>query len=146
MKISTRGQYGTRAVLELALRYGTGPVQVRDIAERQEISERYLENILNSLRKHGIVASVRGANGGYQLNRDPSLITVGDVIRALEGPLDVVECTGGTPCIRVRQCATQLVWNSLKCVIEKELDSTTLRDLMEKNRELAGRQGIEYHI
>lgn len=110
MKFSTKGRYETRAVLELALRYGTWPVQVRDIAERQEIAERYLENILNSLRKDGIVRSVRGANGVYQLNLDPSQITVGDVIRALKGPLDVVECTGGgTSCIRVRRCAMQQV-------------------------------------
>ena len=94
MKLSTRGRYGTRAVLELALRYGTGPVLVREIAESQEISERYLENILNALRKSGIVTSARGVGRRVSTLPDPSRITVGEVVRSLEGPLDVVECTG----------------------------------------------------
>jgi Rrf2 family protein len=146
MKLSTRGRYGTRAVLELALRYGTGPVQVREIAESQEISERYLENILNTLRKSGIVISSRGAGGGYQLSRDPSRITVGEVVRSLEGPLDVVDCTGDRVCGRESSCVTFHVWNRLKILIEHELDSVTLQDLVKQNRQLNKIKALDYHI
>ncbi len=146
MKLSTKGRYGTRAVLELALRYGTGPVLVREISESQQISERYLENILNSLRKNGILASTRGANGGYQLTRDPAHITVGEVVRALEGPLDVVDCTGNRQCGRYSQCAAYLIWNKLKTVIEHELDSITIEDMVKMDRQLGGKPSIEYHI
>ncbi|MHB9029859.1 MAG: RrF2 family transcriptional regulator [Candidatus Latescibacterota bacterium] len=146
MKLSTRGRYGTRAVLELALRYGTGPVLVREIAESQEISERYLENILNALRKSGIVTSARGVGGGYQLSRDPSRITVGEIVRSLEGPLDVVECTGGMVCSRVGKCVTFHVWNRLKTLIENELDSVTLQNLVEQDRQLNKSEIIEYQI
>ncbi len=136
MKVSTKGRYGTRAVLELALRYGSGPVLVREISESQEISERYLENILNSLRKSGIVISTRGAGGGYQLSREPAQITVGEVVRSLEGPLDVVECTGGMPCSRSSQCAAIQIWQKLKTLIENELDSITIDDMVRMDREL----------
>jgi Rrf2 family protein len=146
MKVSTKGRYGTRAVLELARRYGQGPVLVREISERQEISERYLENILNALRKSGIVVSARGAGGGYQLARNPAEITVGDVVRSLEGPLDVVECTGPRPCERNSRCATYRVWNNLKSAIERELDSVTIADMLETDREFIRNAGIDYHI
>ena len=137
IKLSTKGRYGTRAVLELAVRYGSGPVQVREIAESQAISERYLENILNALRKNGIVASTRGAAGGYQLTRHPSRITLGEVIRSLEGPIDIVDCTGNNPCARVSRCASFLVWKRLKQVIEQELDSITIEDMVKTDRSLA---------
>lgn len=146
MKLSTKGRYGTRAALELALHYGAGPVLVRDISKSQDISERYLENILNALRKSGIVTSSRGARGGYQLNRDPAEITIGDVIRAVEGPLDVVDCTGKSECERMCTCSTNEVWRRLKEVIERELDSISLRDLADRDRILRAKQSADYII
>ncbi len=146
MKLSTRGRYGTRALLELARRYGTGPMLVREISENQRISERYLENILNTLRKSGIVVSARGANGGYKLARQPSLITIGEIVRSLEGPLDVVECTGSMTCSQSQTCAAHFVWSKLKTLIENELDSITLEDLVRKDLELGNQAVIEYYI
>jgi Rrf2 family transcriptional regulator, cysteine metabolism repressor len=146
MKVSTKGRYGVRAVLELALRQGAGPMLVREISENQKISERYLENILNALRKSGIVTSTRGAGGGYQLTRSPAEITVGDVVRSLEGPLDVVECTGSRQCGRLENCAAFHVWNKLKTVIERELDGTTIADMVNMDRDLSSRIINNYHI
>ena len=110
MRISTKGRYGVRAALELSLNYGTGPVMVRQIAKNQGISERYLEQILNTLRTTQIVKSTRGAKGGYELAKQPSEITVGDVLKALEGPFDIVPCTSNNDCERLPQCAACPVW------------------------------------
>ena len=126
MKISTKGRYGTRAALELSLRYGSGPVMVREIADSQEISERYLEHILNTLRTSGFLRSTRGPKGGYELARAPSEITLGDIVRSLEGPLDVVSCTGDYECGRASECATFYVWKEIKETIENVLYSITL--------------------
>ena len=136
MKISTKGRYGARAALELAIRYGSGPVMVREIAENQDISERYLEHILNRLRTTGLLRSTRGAKGGYELSRPPAEITVGDIIRALEGPLDVVSCTGNYECGRATECATVTVWKEVKEAIENILDSITLEELSKQQQNL----------
>ena len=146
MKISTKGRYGVRATLELSFRYGSGPVMVREISESQEISERYLEHILNTLRTSGFVMSTRGAKGGYELARNPSEITLGDIIRSLEGPLDVVSCTGDYNCERVTECATFYVWKEIKEGIEKVLNSITLKELAERQCKLVNRGLIEYNI
>ena len=146
MKISTKGRYGTRAALELSLRYGTGPVMVREIAENQGISERYLEQILNTLRTSKLVNSTRGARGGYELSKAPSEITIGDIIRSLEGPLDVVSCTGDHDCEKEMECATYYVWKEIKDAIEKVLDSITLKELVSRKRKIANHNFIEYNI
>ena len=146
MKISTKGRYGARAALELSLRYGSGPVMVREISESQEISERYLEHILNTLRTSGLVKSTRGAKGGYELAKAPSEITLGDIVRSLEGPLDVVSCTGDYECERVTECATFYVWKEIKETIEKVLNSVTLKNLAERQSKLINRGSIEYNI
>jgi len=146
MKISTKGRYGARAALELSLRYGSGPVMVREISESQGISERYLENILNTLRTSGLVKSTRGARGGYELSKAPSGITLFDIIRSLEGPLDVVSCTGGEECGRAAECATIYVWKEIKEKIEKVLSSITLEDLAERERKLINHGLTEYSI
>jgi len=146
MKISTKGRYGTRAVLELSLRYGSGPVMVREISKSQGISERYLEQILNTLRTVGIVKSTRGARGGYELAKTPAEITVGDIIQALEGPLDVVSCTGDYDCIKEVECATFYVWKEVKEAIEKVLNSFTLKKLAERKRKLTNQKLVEYNI
>ena len=146
MKLSTRGRYGARAALELALQYGSGPVMVREIAEHQEISERYLEHILNSLRASGIVRSTRGARGGYELARIPSDITLGDVIRSLEGPLDVVNCTYDNSCRRAPGCVTWEIWCEVRDAIEGVLDGVTLEDLVTRHRRKGALDTRDYTI
>ena len=146
MKISTKGRYGVRAILELSLRYGSGPVMVREISESQEISERYLEHILNTLRTSGLLISTRGAKGGYELAKPPSEITLGEIVRTLEGPLDVVSCTGDYECKRMVKCATFNVWKEVKEKIENVLNSITLEKLAEQQGRLINQGLIEYNI
>jgi len=135
MKISTKGRYGVRAMYELALRSGGEVVITKVIAEQQGISEKYLEQILTPLRKAGLVRSVRGAQGGYQLARAPETITVGDIVRVLEGPIQPVECvsdTGvdGQACVRSAVCPARRVWQKIGDCAAQVLDSVTLADLV----------------
>ncbi|MCD6308002.1 MAG: Rrf2 family transcriptional regulator [Candidatus Latescibacteria bacterium] len=146
MKISTKGRYGARASMELALRFGAGPVMVREIAQNQQISERYLEQILNTLRTSELVKSTRGAKGGYELAKAPSEITLGDIIRSLEGPLDIVPCAQECDYGRRAECATCFVWQEVKESIEKVLDSITLKALTERHNRLRKQGIIEYNI
>lgn len=149
MKISTRGQYGVRAMVELALNYGRGPMSLKDIAERQGLSEHYLEQLLGALRKAGLVSSVRGAYGGYELNKSPEDILVGDIVRVLEGPIAPVECVSDTReqvCSRIDSCVTHLLWEMLKDAIEDVLDSVTLKDLCVKAKEMQSQNNYMYYI
>lgn len=134
MRISTRGKYGVRAMLELAMGYGQGPIPLKVIAERQQISEHYLEQLMGTLRRAGLVNSVRGAQGGYELAFPPGEIKIGQIIRVLEGPIAPVECVedGVDPaCERFEACATRLLWERLRDSMTEVLDSTTLTDLCE---------------
>lgn len=147
MRLSTKGQYGLRAALDLADRYGEGPVPLNTVAEREEISEHYLEQIMGQLRKAGVVTSIRGAQGGYQLSRSPEEITAADVIDALDGPMVPVECLsddGG--CKRSSFCAAQNLWKRLADAMDSVLGSTTLADLVEENRQNRGNEGFMYFI
>lgn len=146
MKLSTKGRYGARAALELANRYGCGLVMVRQIAESQDISMRYLEHILNVLRASGLVKSTRGAKGGYELAKHPSEITLGEIIRSLEGPMNIVPCLDDDTCERKPICAMYEVWKKIKESIDKVLDSLTLEDMRKRDRELSQAQGHEYTI
>ena len=146
MKLSTKGRYGARAALDLAIKYGSGLVMVREIAESQDISMRYLEHILNALRAAGIVKSTRGAKGGYELARSPSEITLGEIIRALEGPMDIVPCIGNNDCGRMSKCVMCEIWNEVKIAIDGVLDSITLSDMMKRNDELNKNHAYEYVI
>ena len=146
MKLSTRGRYGARAAFELAKHYGEGPIMVRQIAKRQEISERYLEQILNSLRTAELVKSTRGARGGYELARQPADITIGEVVRNLEGPFDIVPCTSESECGRIAECITCDIWAEVKTAIENVLDNITLADLVEKDRLRKEPGRIDYAI
>ncbi len=146
MKLSTKGRYGARAALELALRYGGGPVMVREIADCQNISERYLEHILNALRASGIVRSTRGAHGGYELAKPPETVTLGDVVRSLEGPLDIVACTHDGDCERADMCVTMNIWRDVRNAVESVLDGVTLEELVNRHRRLAGGATAEYTI
>jgi len=146
MKLSTKGRYGARAALELAVRYGSGPVMVRQIAESQNISVRYLEHILNVLRASSIVKSTRGARGGYELARKPTEITLGEIIRSLEGPLDIVPCTEDHSCKRLSECIMIEIWGEVKNAIENIIDSVTLADMAGKLDNLNKHQANEYII
>ena len=133
MRLSTKGRYGTRLMLELALCHGKGPVLLKDIAKRQRISEGYLEHLLPPLKASGLVNSTRGAHGGYTLAKAPSKITLKEVIEALEGPLSLVECVNvPSVCERVRSCVTRNIWKELGKKISQTLASVTLKDMIIK--------------
>ncbi len=132
MKISTKGRYALRLMLDLAL-YNTGdPVSLKDIAKRQEISEKYLEQIIAILNKAGFVRSIRGAQGGYVLRKEPKEYTVGDILRLTEGSLAPVACVGddGDTCEREKDCVTVRVWSMLNDAINNVVDNLTLEDLI----------------
>ncbi|MBF4500125.1 Rrf2 family transcriptional regulator [Savagea sp. SN6] len=124
MKISTRGRYGLTVVVELGRHYGKGPIPLRQIAATYDLSEAYLEQLVPPLRNSGLVKSVRGAYGGYKLARDPETITAGDVIRLLEGPIQVVE---GIEDGKVEQ---KKLWHEMSEAIRHVLDTTTIADLL----------------
>jgi Rrf2 family protein len=132
MKISTKEQYGLRAVAELAARHGDGPVSLNDVAQAQGISLAYLEQIIPSLRNAGLIISKRGAKGGYELAYSPEKVTVGDVLRALDGDILPVLCVRQEdvrPCERGDICAARTVWQNVHDRVVETLDRMTLADL-----------------
>ncbi len=133
MKISTRTRYGLRAMADLASNYRGSPIQVREIAERQGISGRYLEHIMLALKKAGLVESISGAGGGYLLTRDASSITAFEIVRALEGSLSPVPCVDHMNiCARSAGCRVSRLWERVRKSMVDTLDSTTLAELAEK--------------
>ena len=135
MKFTAREQYGLRAMVELARRYGDGPVSLSEVARIQGLSQGYLEQVAGGLRRAGLLISRRGAAGGYILAREPAAITVGDVIRVLEGEIVPMTCVASEdicapPCTRKGQCVTRDVWLTVRMQLEKTLDNTTLADLV----------------
>ena len=139
MKISTKGRYALCLMLDLAL-YVTGePVSIKDVSRRQDISEKYLEQIISILNKAGCVRSVRGPQGGYLLKYKPEEYTVGMILRLTEGDLAPVSCVGdeGMECERKADCVTIRVWEKLNDAINDVVDHITLADLMEWQREKA---------
>ncbi len=134
MKMSTRGRYGLRVMLELALREGKDPVLMSDIAEAQHISRKYMHSLLSRLKGAGLVRAVRGMGGGYLLNRAPADITVFEILETLEGSLYPLECTY-TPniCPRMETCVARDVWLEIKGSIEKLLTGMTLEDLVQRH-------------
>lgn len=133
MKISTKGKYGIRAMLDLAIHATESHVPLKSIAERQKISEPYLEQLFSTLKKSGLVISVRGAQGGYKLSRHPNQISVGQILRALEGPLAPVNCVvdDENECERADACVSRIIWERIRDSINKVVDSMTLNDLVE---------------
>ena len=147
MKLSTRGQYGTRALLELALSWGKGPVQLKDIAQRQNISLHYLEHLITPLIAAEIVRSTRGARGGVWLARHPQEIKLSEVIGPLEGSSAPVECLNSPEsCSRSDSCVTRDIWDELKKAIDGVLESTTLQDLVERQKEKKPPEQPMYYI
>ncbi|NLZ39110.1 MAG: Rrf2 family transcriptional regulator [Firmicutes bacterium] len=136
MKISAKGEYGLRAMAILALEYHTGPVPLREIAKREEISHQFLEQIFISLRHAGLINSVRGAKGGYTLAKAPAKIKVGDIIRVLEGPIAPVDCVAKNAeaaCSRSTFCLTKGIWQRLRDSMTEVLDDITLADVIKKS-------------
>jgi Rrf2 family cysteine metabolism transcriptional repressor len=147
MQVSTRGRYGLRSMVDLVLHANEGPLALRTIAERQGLSESYLEQVFNSLRKAGLVKSIRGAQGGYELGRPATEISVGDVLRALEGPILPVYCVGeanGSLCPREDFCITRPFWEELKDLINNFLDQKSLYDLAEQARSAMPEEPMYY--
>ena len=137
MRLSTRGRYGLRAMLDMAIDQSDGPITLNSISERQGVSIGYLEQLMVPLKKEGLIRSVRGAQGGYLLARDPKDIPVGDIIRALEGPIAPVACVSEDypeECDRAEGCVTRLVWAKVRDSIVEVLDSLTLYALVEEAR------------
>jgi len=146
MRISTRGRYALRAMVDLALHASGGPILRQDIAERQGISADYVAQLFRRLRAAGLVEAVKGPGGGYRLARGAEMIRAGDVVRAVEGPVAVVHCTipGDEPtCQRVGRCVTHLLWKRLSETMQEFLDSVTLKDLCDEARQLSGIAGDE---
>ncbi|MDI3540675.1 HTH-type transcriptional regulator CymR [Koleobacter methoxysyntrophicus] len=145
MKLSTKGRYGVRAMFDLAQHYGQGPIPLNSIAQRQNISEPYLEHLISSLRKGGLVRSIRGAQGGYMLAKKPSDITVGDIIRILEGPLAPTECVAegehAVQCENANNCITRGVWEKVRNGLKEVMDSITLQDMCDKAAKLKEKDG-----
>ncbi|MBN1176282.1 MAG: Rrf2 family transcriptional regulator [Dehalococcoidales bacterium] len=135
MKLSTRARYGTRALLDLARHEGERPVQLKEIAGRQDISLHYLEHIIAPLVGAGIVKSIRGARGGLQLIRHPEDVKLGEVIQLLEGAITPVDCIGDpASCERADLCVTRDIWCDVKKAIDATLDAVTLQDLVDKQK------------
>jgi Rrf2 family protein len=117
LKLSTRGNYGVRAVYELARHYGKGPLQIKQISERQDIPPRYLEQLLHRLKKGGIITSIRGPSGGYELSDDPVNLSVGDIFRILEGPFHMAGCVQSVDkrhCSRNGNCISNQLWSKVQ--------------------------------
>jgi Rrf2 family protein len=147
MKLSTRTRYGTRALLELAMRDDGTPISASDIAARQELSEKYLESVLAALRQAGLVQSVRGAGGGYLLARQADAITLRDAYEALEGADGLVECTDNAGlCTRSDGCVTREVWAAIHRNLLDQLGAITLANLAKKAREKQQRRPDMYYI
>lgn len=131
MKLSTKGRYGVKAMVELAINYGNVPLSIKTISGRQNISEYYLEQLFSPLRKADLIKSIRGAQGGYVLSREPKDITVADIMYVLEGPIEVADCIDGVACDNVDCCATRLLWEKIKNSIDDVLTSVTLQDIVD---------------
>jgi Rrf2 family protein len=135
LRLSTKGQYGVRAMFEIARGYKSGPITIKQISENQDVSVSYLEQIMNQLRKAGIINSVKGPGGGYVLGKSPDNISIGAILRELEGPVAITSCLDPAEgCLRVEGCVTHLLWKSLGEKIETFLDKMTLQDLLNGNQ------------
>ncbi len=135
MKLSTKGRYGVRLMFDLALHVGDGPVTLKDIAARQEISEKYLSNLIPLLRNAGFVHSARGSQGGYTLARPPRDVTLKDILLVLEGSMCLVECAEKPLiCQRSEDCLMRDVWSEVNGKMLEALESFTLEGLMERQK------------
>jgi Rrf2 family transcriptional regulator, cysteine metabolism repressor len=135
MKLSTKARYGLRLMLQLAINYGKGPVALKDISKREEISEKYLSQIVIPLKAGGLVSPIRGSSGGYILSKEPFSITVKDIVEVFEGSFGPVECTTNpSACNRSTFCTARKVWSMLGEKMAETLNSLTLKDLVDMDK------------
>jgi len=131
MRLSTRGRYGTRLMVDLAQHYADGPIPLAMIAKRQDLSAKYLEQLIILLKGAGLIRSVRGRSGGYMLARKPENISVGEIVETLEGKLAVVDCVLEPHlCYRAIECPTRHIWVGMTDVLKKQLFSLSLKDIL----------------
>ena len=132
MKLTTRSRYGTRMLLDMAQRYNNGPVQIGEIAKRQGISVKYLEQLIIPLKKAGYVTSVRGPKGGHMLAKDPSEISIGEIVHLLEGGFQLTDClVSPGKCDRSEQCPTRVMWAEATEAMRQRLNQSSLADLLQ---------------
>ena len=137
MRLTTKGRFAVTAMLDLALRSGNGPVTLAGISDRQKISLSYLEQLFGKLRRNALVESVRGPGGGYCLAKDTSLMSIADIIRAVDEPIDATQCSGKENCLDDHRCMTHELWSDLNRHIYDYLDGVKLSDLVATQREQA---------
>jgi Rrf2 family protein len=147
MRISTKIRYGARAMLELASRYGEGPVDLKEIAKKEDISLKYLEQVIIPLRTAGLVKSIRGSKGGYSLARPPSEICLNDVVEILDGTTQLIECLKDPKsCKKTPFCVTRDIWKEASDAINKIFRSVTFEEMVNRKREKEGKTPPMYQI
>lgn len=147
MKLSTKGRYGVRLMLDLAVNYGKGPVLLKEISKREDISEKYLWHLINPLKSAGLVHAMRGAHGGYTLARKPDEISVKDILEVVEGPLCLVDCVEQpVTCERSSFCITRDLWGDASKALADSLEKTTLASLVERQKDKKQGLTLNYDI
>ena len=145
MKVSMKVDYGVRALIDLAQHYNEGPIQTAEIAHRQDVPEPYLDQLLTTLRKSGLIHSRRGPQGGHTLAREPRQITLGTVINTLEGSIHTIDCLDGTfECSLAGSCSQQEIWRDIDAITQNVLDSTSIDDLASRQKKPQSK--IAYYI
>lgn len=142
MILSTKGRYGLKAVFELSLNYGLGPVSLKKVSEKYDISESYLEQLFAKLKKNGYIDTVRGPQGGYLLAKKPEEITVGMILRTLEGDITTSECVAKEVCSRESICATRVIFEKIEKSINDVIDGITLADMHEDQKRILTEENI----
>lgn len=145
MKLSTKGRYGIKAMVDIALEYGSGLLSVNQLAEKQGISVAYLEQIIAALKKAGLVIAARGVNGGYTLSRPPEKIFVGEVLQALEGSTAILDCVGvddSAECTNACYCSARPLWIKLQQKIDEVLNTTTIKEMADDYAARIGKEQI----
>ncbi len=148
MRLSTKGRYGTRLMLHLAINYGGKPVLLSEVAKQQEVSLKYLEQLVRPLKIAGLVKAERGFRGGYMLSRHPSKITLAQIIKALEGEVNIVECVSSGGCKRIDFCVTRDIWKELADKMADFLNNITLQEMVERSHKKEDKKGkvLMYNI
>ena len=135
MRLSTKTRYGTRAMVDIGEHHGNGPVSLRELANRQGLSMKYMEQIVPLLKASGLIRSARGAQGGYVLAKEPTQISLHDIVHALVGSWSLVDCLDDdTLCDRAKECVTYEIWGDIQTVIYQVLDSTTLAEMIDRHK------------
>jgi Rrf2 family protein len=149
MKISFKGDYATKIILDLSLNYNQGVTQIKDIAKRQDIPERYLEQIITLLKNSRYINTIRGPKGGVLLAKAPSKITIGEIVRLVEGPTSPITCvsrSAHTRCSFEHKCVLKGVWKEVRDKINEVVDNTTYQDLVDRARAMESKSALNYVI